>query len=252
MGHLSRVQWDTYLHQFHHDHPGITEAVLTRTHDDGQNPYEWLCADLPADATILDLACGSAPTRPLTGTGWVGLDANISEVASSRHDTHGRTVLADLGRLPVAGQSIDVVTCSMALMLIDPIDRALAELRRTLRPNGLVRILLPTTGPLTHRDHLRYLRLATSLRTAVMFPPNPILHDAAALLSAADLRIIDDHTRRFAFPVTSAADARLLVDSLYLPTTGPDRRRAANRAATRWAGHEVGLPLRRITAAPTG
>jgi len=245
---LSRGDWDNYIHQFHHDHPGITEAVLARASCHGQNPYEWLTDDLDAPGVVLDLACGSAPTRPLLGPGWIGLDVSSSELRAAHLDTTGRAVRADLTRLPLDTESRDTIICSMALMLIEPLHTALQEMRRALRPNGIVRILLPATIPLTSRDRLRYARLATSLRTTTLFPPTRLHRNAEHQLRTAGLGIVEDTARRFAYPISSGGDASLLIHSLYLPRCDTARRAAACRIATRWRPQPVGIALRRITA----
>ena len=56
------IDWAAYLTTFHAQRPGITEAVLTRCHNGGRNPYEWLLEGTDDDARMLDLGCGSAPT----------------------------------------------------------------------------------------------------------------------------------------------------------------------------------------------
>jgi hypothetical protein len=56
------TDWDRYLDEFHAARAGITEAVLGRAHDEeGMNPYAWLVEPVSHSATVVDLACGSAP-----------------------------------------------------------------------------------------------------------------------------------------------------------------------------------------------
>jgi hypothetical protein len=61
------LEWSRYLAEFHRDRPGVTEMLLTRAVARGHGtPYSWLVEPLQATSgLILDLACGSAPTRPL-------------------------------------------------------------------------------------------------------------------------------------------------------------------------------------------
>lgn len=40
----------------------------------------------------------------------------------------------------------------------------------------------------------------------------------------------------------------MLLDSLYLPIVDPARLAAARRVAESWAGADLGIPLRRLTA----
>ena len=246
--HLGRTDWDSYIQRFHHDRPGITEAVLTHATSRGQNPYEWLTDGIDTPGVVLDLACGSAPTRPLLGPGWIGLDASSSELLAAHLDTTGRAIRADLTQLPIDGESCNTVICSMALMLVEPLHAALLEMRRVLKPNGTLRILLPARRPLTARDRLRYARLVASLHSTALFPPTPVHRDAEAQLRAARLRVVDDTGRRFAYPIRTYAAARVLIDSLYLPKCDNTRRAAGYRVATRWTRKATGIALRRLTA----
>ncbi len=244
---LSRADWDDYIQRFHHDHPGITEAVLSRAVSHGQNPYEWLTEGLDDPGVVLDLACGSAPSRAQLGPNWIGLDANPSELLAAHLDTTGRAIRADLSSLPLDAGSCETIVCSMALMLVEPLHAALQEMQRVLKPDGIIRILLPATAPLSLRDLLRYARLGVSLRTTTLFPPTPLRRDPEGQLHAAGLRIDDDAHRRFTYPIQTEADARQLINSLYLPTCDTARRAAACRTATRWRRHPTGIALRRLT-----
>ena len=68
----------------------------------------------------------------------------------SRH----RHVAAEAERLPLSSHSVDLILSSLAMPWFDPVDQALAECLRTLRPGGL--LLLSTLGP----DTLKELSLA--------------------------------------------------------------------------------------------
>lgn len=64
----------------------------------------------------------------------------------SRH----RHVVGDAERLPLAPHSMDLIVSSMAMPWFDPVDDALAECLRTLRPGGL--LLLSTLGSGTLKE----------------------------------------------------------------------------------------------------
>ncbi len=64
----------------------------------------------------------------------------------SRH----RHVVGDAERLPLAPHCVDLIVSSIAMPWFDPVDDALAECRRTLRPGGL--LLLGTLGSGTLRE----------------------------------------------------------------------------------------------------
>lgn len=65
-------------------------------------------------------------------------------------------VCADAARLPLQSASIDIVFSNLMLQWCDPLDDALAEIRRVLRPRGA--FLFSTFGP----DTLKELRSAWS------------------------------------------------------------------------------------------
>lgn len=100
MSRLDRATWDTYLARYHEDRPGITETILTRCANQGQNPYEWLTEGLTTSGVTLDLACGSAPTRPRIRSGWLGIDASEAELHAAELDSTGRAVRGDLASNP--------------------------------------------------------------------------------------------------------------------------------------------------------
>ena len=64
----------------------------------------------------------------------------------SRH----RHVAGDAERLPLATHCVDLIVSNVALPWFDPVDDALAECLRTLRPGGL--LLLSTLGPGTLKE----------------------------------------------------------------------------------------------------
>ncbi len=245
----SRRAWDTYIRRFHQERPGITDAILSRSRDGAKTPYEWLAEGLAASGVVLDVACGNGPLQRVIVDGWIGVDASATELAAAEPDAGGRATVGDIRELPVRPGSCDTVICSMALMLIDPLAPAIDEIARVLRPTGIVRILLPAREPLTTQDRLRYLRLGIALRTRALFPPSPLHRHAEEQLTGAGLAIVDDQTRHFTYPLRSRDDAHRLVESLYLPDVSQQRARTAARVAEHWIGSDLGLPLRRVTAA---
>ena len=244
------VDWSTFLADYHATRPGITEDLLAPTRDrDGRDPYAWLAEELPAAGPVLDLACGSAPLHAAIDGRWIGLDRSAGELGRATARGAHPLVLGDAGRLAFADGQFAAVVCSMALMLLEPTDRVLAEIRRVLRPDGALHILLPTVRPLTARDRARFARLYLTLRQAAQLPPTEFRRRPRAALEGHGLHIRSDARRRFAYPLRNAEDADRLVNGLYLPGV-PDARLAAGRVlAARWIGSEIGLPLRRIVAA---
>ncbi|MQA17586.1 MAG: SAM-dependent methyltransferase, partial [Pseudonocardiaceae bacterium] len=81
--------------------------------------------------------------------------------------------------------------------------------------------------------------------------PNPEACDGVAkLLARHGFDVFSSERRTFPFPMQTGDSAALLVDSLYLPGTSPDRITAAKHALGSWAhpGRRLPLPLRRVVA----
>jgi malonyl-CoA O-methyltransferase len=133
---------------------------------------------------VLDLGCGTghawpALRRRFPRAGLLGLDLAAGMLVESRRGRwwrRERLVCADAEQLPLADASVDVIFSSLMLQWCTPPDRALAECRRVLRPEGL--LLLSTLGP----DTLRELRTA--------WPEEPL---APAADETATARFVDLH-----------------------------------------------------------
>jgi SAM-dependent methyltransferase len=127
------VTWDRYLERFHASRPGITEAVLRRSLQVGggavTDPYGWLAEAVPARGRVLDVGCGSAPLwKELTGRDYVGLDRSDAELAAARVAGAGPLLRASATAIPLRDASVDVVACSMSLMVFSPLLRVLPGL----------------------------------------------------------------------------------------------------------------------------
>lgn len=218
-------------------------------------PYAWLLDAAPRSSTALapesvvalDLACGSGPLARARGPyHFVGIDRSTGELDRARR-TGMPLVQGDAGTLPFADGTFDLVACSMALMLFDPIDTALAEIRRVLRPRGVALFLLPGSLPLTARDRVRYVRLLAALHLLQPSYANRIhLGQLHKHLARAELEVSNDERRRFTYVVGDDDAARLFAESLYVPGAAPRRVEQAARVATSWVGSELGIPLRRV------
>ncbi len=252
---LDRDEWRAYLGAFHARFPGITEEILGASRSGGVNPYEWLLEAVPARARLLDLACGSAPLLSAGWAGrWVGLDRSAAELGLVGR-RHGHLVVpGDARALPFQDGSFDVLACSMALMLLDPLHTCLAEASRVLVPRGVMVVVLPG-GPhtLTTPDLVRWTRLLGRLRRyRLTYPNDRAIARLGKTMSGAGFAVAGDERRRFAYRMSDEAAARRFVDSLYLPRVLPHRVQAAGRLAASWAGEEIGIPLRRVVLVRTG
>ena len=242
--------WAEYLTAFHSERAGITEAVLERAHDaSGRTPYQWAAEAVPDDAVVVDLACGSAPMAVrLRPRQYVGLDLSWAELTMAAVRS-ASVAQADATRLPLRACSADVVTMSMALMLV-PLAETLAEVKRVLRPGGTFVATLPHTRPMPPRDWLRYARLCVALRHPVWSYPNDrALAHAPVAFRSEGLSLIEDEQHGFSCNVANVGVADQLLASLYLPDVAPQRMEAGRAVARRWVGTEIAVPIRRLVAA---
>lgn len=104
-------------------------------------------------ASLLDLGCGTGAMlelilRELPGTRCVGLDLspNMVRAAQGRLPGNVEIVLGDAEALPFCGGSFDVVVCSDSFHHYPSPGAVLAEVRRVLRPGGVL-LLGDTTAP---------------------------------------------------------------------------------------------------------
>ncbi|GAA3732052.1 class I SAM-dependent methyltransferase [Salinactinospora qingdaonensis] len=246
----SEEEWRRFLTRFHEARPAITERLLDRA---DTSPYAWLVEPLRrVDGPVVDLACGSAPTRDeLTAADWVGVDSSPAELAGAAARGRGPLVLGDATALPFATGAVGAVCAAMSLQVLPRLDTVLAEVTRVLRPGGTIAALTPArlwpslTGMLTWA---RVLRVSGLPRPAW---PNPRACDTVGrVLEAHGLTVTSNRRHVFVLRMETPADTSLLVDSLYLPGVDEERLRSAQRALAPWAhpGRGLALPLRRVVA----
>jgi SAM-dependent methyltransferase len=131
------------------------------------NPCGWLNwvfaqLDLPAQARILDLGCGPGTlwqqNLARIPAGWQitlgDLSPGMACTARERLGRSGRTfdfAVVDAQSIPLAGESLDAIVANHMLYHVPDRPKALAEIRRVLRPGG--RLYAATNG----RAHMREL-----------------------------------------------------------------------------------------------
>jgi SAM-dependent methyltransferase len=182
----------------------------------------------------------------------VGIDLSAEELALAAERGPGPWLRADALRLPFRDGSVDVVTSSMGLVVVTPLEEVLAEVARVLRPGGVLAAIAPAVRPLGPRDVRVLTRISARLRTKPSFPGNVEIAGFHKALDATGLTRVEDKRERYHFSVRSREDAELMMSALYLPNTRKSRVQAAveylEDRLKRRESVEVAIPMRRIVA----
>lgn len=248
--------WDRYVAEYHDARPGITEDVLADARDArGRSPYDWLVEAVPPGATtVVDLACGSGPVSRLLGARRViGVDRSAGELGRARAAAAGSLLVrARADALPLAGDSVDAVVASMALMLLWPLEAVLAEAARLLRPGGCFAATVPVRSPAPDRRPAPFSEILDALGQGPITYPEALSDcTAGERFATAGLGLESDRLGLFTRTVRAAGDAERVVHSFYAPDAGPARVAAAvtglqERVAA--APVEVAYRIRRLVA----
>ena len=148
-----------------------------------------------APSRILDLGAGTGATARALARRFPGVDVvSVDPVPGLLHrarshasrgaSTH-RYVAGEAERLPLPSCSVDLIVSNMALPWFDPVDDALAECLRTLRPGGL--LLLSTLGPGTLRELAMAWSAQGGSRRMHPFTDMHVLGDAMVHAGLADV-----------------------------------------------------------------
>ena len=258
------IDWSVYLAQFHAVDPGVTERILSQAVAEHiGTPYAWLASKVTTvigidhePISILDIGCGSAPMKSFIPEHWnyLGIDLSPSELRKAQDAGREKVILADATNIPLAANSTEVTLSSMAIMLVTPIELAISEAHRVLKPNGIFAITLPSKTPILPRDLLVGLKVFSSLGAFPAMPQQFSEQRIHGLLESSGFVEISHERRRFSFVLHTFDDAKLLVDSLYLPRmTDTQKMRAVDKLAN-WAlkGREIPISLGMTVARKKG
>jgi ubiquinone/menaquinone biosynthesis C-methylase UbiE len=100
---------------------------------------EHLFAQLPADAAVLELGCGTGRLIThfrSTHPGTVGIDASFGMLTVARRKGEPPVVHGDAYRLPFAAASLDAAYAILVVNLLADFGRAFAEIARVLKIGG--------------------------------------------------------------------------------------------------------------------
>jgi SAM-dependent methyltransferase len=119
--------------------------------ENGTTSFEALvtAAALRPQQTVLDLGCGEGPLLRYVlrcAVRYIGVDFSAASLAAARQQfgaTAAEFVEADAGQMPLPDASCDVVLSHMALHIMHPVEPALCEVSRVLKPNGTLHVFLP-------------------------------------------------------------------------------------------------------------
>jgi SAM-dependent methyltransferase len=122
-------------------------------------------------------------------------------------------IAADEEALPFADASFDLIVASLSLHWVNDLPGALIQLRRALRPDGLLLASLPALGSLAElRAALTEAEAALTGGAAPRVSPFPSLQDCAALLQRAGFALpvadVEDIAVRYADPLALPRDLR--------------------------------------------
>ena len=142
----------------------------------------------PAGARILDIPCGGGVAlrglKPGQGVEYVAADIAQAMLDRTMEAARERGVadqveprIADVGDLPFADESFELVVTFTGLHCFPDPARAVIEMARVLRPGGVL------TGSALLNDSLRYLPLRKAGRIAGLLGPGCTSHDLEGWLA---------------------------------------------------------------------
>ena len=134
----------------------------------------------PAGATAIDVGCGRGEhTLQLSrrfGLHVTGIDPTARRMEVARGEAqaadHVQFASGSAESLPIADRSVDLIWCRDVLCLVEDLDRAYAEFRRVLKPNGRALIYqMYATDRLEQRE-AEFLLPVMGCSPAAMRPEN--------------------------------------------------------------------------------
>ncbi len=151
-----------------------------------------------------------APMLRARGMQVISCDLSPAMAALNGGTNGGLSVAADEEWLPFAPASFDLVVASLSLHWINDLPGALLQLRRSLRPEGLLLASLPALGTLGElRTALTEAEVEIAGGASPRISPFPELRDCAHLMQRAG----------FTLPVADVEEIRMLYAEPFLLLT---------------------------------
>ncbi len=182
----------------------ITNTVLSFGQDRGWRRKTRKALALKPGDIVLDLAAGTAvSTVELASSGahCIAADFSLGMLKAGAHRDVPK-VAADALALPFADESFDAATISFGLRNVQDVPKALAELRRVLKPGGRLVICefsTPTVGPF-RTVYMEYLMKALpAVATKVASNPVAYVYLAESIRAWPDQFALGDLIREAGF-----------------------------------------------------
>jgi SAM-dependent methyltransferase len=123
--------------------------------------YDWVLAriDWPEGARVLDVGCGPGGYLEALPSGVRAVGLDLSPGMASEAAAHAPALVGDAASLPFADATFDRVLAPHMLYHCPDIPAAVAELRRVLRPGG---VLIAITNDPEHLAELREVHVAAA------------------------------------------------------------------------------------------
>jgi SAM-dependent methyltransferase len=116
---------------------------------------------IPADELILDAGAGDCRYRQLfTGRRYVGIDAGLGK----GFQYGGLDVLGILDALPFRDETFDAALCMNVLEHVRRPEACLQEIRRVLKPNGVIYVMVPLFARVHQAPHDYYRYTSYGIR----------------------------------------------------------------------------------------
>ena len=110
-----------------------------------------------------------APDQPARQR-YFGIDLNLDFAKICREKFNTPVAVADVAALPLADESFDCVIAMSVLEHVQPLERALAEIRRVIKPEGRCYVVVPTNGSLIINLYKQVMTYPTMRRAGIRRP----------------------------------------------------------------------------------